>query len=112
MALATSLTTLFGTVGDIVSDSDIAFTRNSPLMVSVSKQYIGTGDERPYLHAWIYKRYNGTSVLRMDIATATYEITDKTEIDKWILKNNCKMPFVAIRKREGANDLISLLSTH
>ena len=119
MTLTSSITAFFAELGTITSAPDIEFTRESPLVMEPSRTFVArrsssqNDDEaHPTVTAWIYRRFNGTKVLRIDIETRRYEALDIMDLSRWVVRNSGRMPFATIRLRETHHRNASLIVTH
>lgn len=119
MTLTSSITAFFAELGTITSAPDIEFTRESPLLMKPSSAFVARrstnsdgSDTQPVVTAWIYKRFNGTKVLRIDIETERYEGLDMMDLSRWIVRNSGRMPFTTIRVKETQHRNASLIVTH
>jgi hypothetical protein len=112
MTLTSTITELFAEMGTITSSPDIEFTRDSRLTLTPNRAFTARSGEIPELKAWIYRRYNGTKVLRIDAETEEGESLDMMELNRWVVANSGRMPFAAIRIRESRYHNARLIATH
>jgi hypothetical protein len=64
------------------------------------------------LYAWIYKRYNDTRVLRLEITTPERENVDIRELNKWVAQHTGTMPFATVRLISPELNTAKLAVTH
>jgi SpoVK/Ycf46/Vps4 family AAA+-type ATPase len=64
------------------------------------------------LYAWVYKRYNDTRVLRLEITTPEREHVDIRELNQWVAQHTGTMPFATVRLICPVRDTAKLAVTH
>lgn len=110
MSTTTKLLSVFENQTQIVSSTPRdTLTRDNPLVV---RPLDASPSERADIKCWIYKRYNGCKVLRLELTTSTYNQMPVHELNNWVAQRTGEMPFATVRLIESGHRDVKIAVTH
>ena len=84
-------------------------TRDNPLIIAPFRAPDG---ESPEIRCWLYERYNGCTVLRMEVTTRPFLHVPLTQLSTWVSQRTGEMPFATVRLLTSGTNAAAIAVTH
>lgn len=110
MKTSTRILQAFHNQSRILSESPASkLTRDKPLIVTPLTSPEG---EIPEIRCWLYERYNGCTVLRMEVSTRPFVRVPLDELNTWVAQRTGEMPFATVRLVTSGTNGAKIAITH